>query len=263
VIVVYTPGNRVYHSTPTERSGQSDAENRLPRRLFIAVAVLGLATYGLSFGPVVDGGGATGWSVRFAALAALCAAFSLLPRQSPQTLVTAALATMGFLDALSSVLTADAGWPLTVIVALNAVQAAAAIAALALWRNPGAGNTASAGYDAYVDYYNQAIRQYYGQQAPVSTQAQTSERSGYGQASRGAQAAATASAAARSSQPGDYADLLSPQGEYDQSVAAQTSPTGPIRSVPPPGLPGFRPAQTRAGQPDEHAERPERGSWPQ
>jgi hypothetical protein len=262
VIVVYTPGNRVYHSTPTERSGASDAENRLPRRLFIAVAVLGLATYGLSFGPVVDGGGATGWYVRFAALAALCAAFSLLPRQSPQTLATATLAAMGFLEALSSVLTADAGWPLTVIVALNAVQAAAAIAALALWRKAGAGNNASAGYDAYVDYYNQAVRQYYGQQAQAPTQAATAKR-GYGQASRGAQAAATADHAPRTSQSGEYADLLSPQGEYDQSAAAQTSPTGPIRSVPPPGLPGFRPAQTHAGQPEEHAERPERGSWPQ
>ncbi len=168
--MVYTPGNHVYRSTPTERSAQSDAENRLPRRLFIAVTVLGVATYGASFGPVADGGGGTGWSVRFAALAALCAAFSLLPRQSPQTFVTAALASMGFLDALSDVvLTAQAEWPLTVIAALNAVQAAAAIAALVFWRQAVAGTSESAGYDAYVDYYNQAVRQYYGQQAQAST----------------------------------------------------------------------------------------------
>jgi hypothetical protein len=259
VIVVYTPGNHVYRSTPTERSARSDAENRLPRRLFIAVAVLGLAAYGASFGPVADGGG-TGWSVRFAALAALCAAFSLLPRQHPQTLVTAALAAMGFLDALSDVvLTAQAEWPLTVIAALNAVQAAAAIAALVFWRQAAAGNPEMSGYDAYVDYYNQAVRQYYGQQAQASTPQATAEH-GYGHASRGAQAAATGSHAPRASQSGDYADFLAQQGQYDQSAAAQNSPTQP---VPPPGLPEFRPGQTHAGQREERTERTERRSWPQ
>lgn len=257
--MVYTPGNRVYHSTPTERSGRSDAENRLPRRLFIAVAVLGLITYGVSVGPVVDGGGETGWSVRFAALAALCAAFSLLPRQNPQTFVTAALAAMGFLDALSSVLTAQAGWPVTVIVSVNGVQAAAAIAALVFWRQAGAADGGLTGYDAYVDYYNQAVRQYYGQQPAASTPQATAEH-GYGQASRGAQAAATAEHAPRTSQSGNYADFLSPQGQYDHSAAAQNSPTQP---VPPPGLPGFRPGQTHAGQPEERTERTERRSWPQ
>jgi hypothetical protein len=260
VIVVYTPGNHVYRSTPTERSARSDAENRLPRRLFIVVAVLGLTAYGASFGPVADGGWGTGWSVRFAALAALCAAFSLLPRQNPQTLVTAALATMGFLDALSDVvLTAQAEWPLTVIAALNGVQAAAAIAALVFWRQAVAGNPETAGYDAYVDYYNQAVRQYYGQQAQAPTPQATADH-GYGQASRGARAAATAEHAPRASQSGDYADFLSPQPKYDQSAAAQNSPAQP---VPPPGLPGFGPGQTYAGQSEERTERTERRSWPQ
>jgi hypothetical protein len=260
VIVVYTPGNHVYRSTPAARSARSDAESRLPRRLFIAVAVLGLATYGASFGPVVNGGGVTAWSVRFAAAAALCAAFSLLPRQNPQTFVTAALATLGFLDALSDVvLTEQEGWPLTVIAALNAVQAAAAIAALVFWRQAAGGTPEVAGYDAYVDYYNQAVRQYYGQHAQASSPTASAER-GYGQASRGAQAAATAEHTPRASQSGDYADFLSPQGQYDQSAAVQNSPA---QSVPPPGLPGFGPGQTHAGQPGERTERTERRSWPQ
>jgi hypothetical protein len=216
--------------------------------------VLGLATYGVSFGPVLNGGDGPGWSIRFAALAALCAAFSLLPRQSPQTLATAVLATMGFLDALSSVLTAEAGWPLTVIVVLNAAQTAAAIAALVSWRTTRAENSAITGYDAYVDYYNQAVRQYYGQRAPAPQE--SAERSGCGQASSAAQTAAYG--APRTSQSGNYSDLVPPQGEY--GGFAEGPPTGPIRSVPPAGLPRFRPAQPHASQLEEHTEQSERPS---
>jgi hypothetical protein len=252
--VAYTPDNRVLQSMPSARAGRTDAENRLPRRLFIAITVLGLATYGLSFGPVLDGGDGAGWSIRFAALAALCAAFSLLPSQSPQTLATAVLAAMGFLDALSSVLTADAGWPLTAIVVLNAVQTAAAIAALVSSPRTRADNSAIAGYDAYVDYYNQAVRQYYGQQAAAPQEAE--ERSGYGQASNAAQAAAHR--APRTSQSGAYSDLVAPQGDYGSF--AEGPPTGPIRSVPPAGLPSFRPGPPRADQPEERTEQAERPS---
>jgi hypothetical protein len=239
---------------PSARAGRADAENRLPRRLFIAVTALGLATYGLSFVPVLNGGDGAGWSIRFAALAALCAAFSLVPSQSPQPLATAALAAMGFLDALSSVFTAEAGWPLTAIVVLNAVQTAAAITALISWPKTRAENTAITGYDAYVDYYNQAVRQYYGQRAPAPHE--STERSGYGQASSGAQAAAHG--APRTSQSGDYSDLVAPQGEYGRF--AEGPPTGPIRAVPPAGLPSFRPAQPHAAQPEEHPEQSERPS---
>ena len=131
--VVYSPGNRDYHSAyqPAYPGQRPDVESSLPRNLFIAVAVLGLAAYVFSFGPVSDGRAAVGWDVRFAALAALCAMFGLLAKQNPPPLATAVLATMGFLDALSSVLTAtDRGWAMTVIVLLNALQAAAAVAAL-------------------------------------------------------------------------------------------------------------------------------------
>jgi hypothetical protein len=189
-------------------------------------------------------------------LAALCAAFSLLPRQSPQTLATAALAAMGFLDVLSSVLTTEAAWPLTVIVGLNFVQAAVAIAALMSWRTTSAESTAVSGYDAYVDYYNEAVRQYYGQQA--SAPQESSERSGYGQAPGAAQVPAYR--APRNSQSGAYSDLVSAQGEYGRAASAPNSPTGPGQPVPPPGLPGFRSAQTHAGQHEDHAGQSERPS---
>jgi hypothetical protein len=93
--------------------------------------------------------------------AALCAMFGLLAKLNPLPLATAVLATMGFLDALSSVLTAtDRGWAMTVIMVINALQAAAAVAALLLGPKAEA-NTSAAGYEAYVDYYNQAVRSYY------------------------------------------------------------------------------------------------------
>ena len=80
--MVYSPG--VASTTRRRRAPRTVGRRKSAAPyLFIAVAVLGLATYGLSFGPVVDGGDGTGWNVRFAALAALCAAFGLLPSRVP------------------------------------------------------------------------------------------------------------------------------------------------------------------------------------
>lgn len=154
---------------PTTRAsagglGQLGTENRSQRRLFIVVAVLGLAGYVLSFSPAIHGSGADGWNVRFASLAALGAGFALLPRQDPHELAVAALAAMGFLDALSSsVLGADRGWPLIVLAVFNGAQATAAVAALV--RRRASTPAGYAGYEAYVDYYNQLAR-YYSAQAP-------------------------------------------------------------------------------------------------
>jgi hypothetical protein len=267
VIVVYPPGNRDYRTPYPVPSRGSDVETPLPRGLFIAVTVLGLATYALSFGPVVNGAGATGWYVRFAALAALCAAFSLLSNHKPLPMVTAILAMMGFLDGMSSILMPDSyaaalglgglaepGWALTVIVILNALQATAAIAAMLLWPKASA-DTATAGYEAYVEYYNQAVRNYYGQQAH-SAPPQPVQRSAYGQASGEAQAAGQAQREHRASQYGDYADFVSSQGEHGQPATAAGPPAGP---VPPGGLPNVAPAQPPAARQEEDADQSE---WP-
>jgi hypothetical protein len=140
-----------------------------------------------------------------------------------------------------------------VIVVLNAAQTAAAVAALVSWRKPRSDN-ATSGYDAYVDYYNQAVRQYYGQRAPAPQE--SAERSGYGQASSAARAAADG--VGRSSQSGDYSELVPPQGEYGRFE--EGPPTGPIRSGAPAGLPTIRPGQPHAGQAEQHAEQSERPS---
>ena len=255
--MVYSPGNRDYHTAftaPFERSGRSDDESPLPRNLFIAVAVLGLASYGLSFGPVVDGEGAIDWYVRFAALAGLSAAFGLTSGAKPVPLVTAVLAAMGFLDALSSqLLYPDPGWALTVIVVLNAVQAAMAIAALVLGRKADAPNGDAAGYEAYVEYYNQAVRNYYGQQAsPASPE--LSQHGGYGQASAyGSQASQRAQ---RAPQQGEYSEFVSAPGDYGH---AASSTAGPSQPVPPGGLARFGPGQPPASRQEAETEQ---SAWP-
>jgi hypothetical protein len=243
--VVYSPGTRDYHSLyqPAYPSQRPDAESSLPRNLFIAVAVLGLATYVFSFGPVADGPETVGWDVRFAALAALCAMLGLLAKQNPLPLAIAVLATMGLLDALSHVLAGtDRGWPLTVIVVLNALQSAAAVAALLL--APKAVKQAdTASYDAYVDYYNQAVRNYYDQQSqPVPPEQM--QRAGYGQAYADARASSRAQRIQRPSQQGDYADL-------DYSGSRQTAPLHDTAgsALGPTGLPSFGQADARAEQP--------------
>jgi hypothetical protein len=220
-----------------------DSETTRLRALFIAVAVLGVASFALSFGPVVNDGGATGWNVRFAALAALCAAFGLLPRQKPVPLVTAVLAVMGFLDGLASaVAVTQSGWAMTAIVVSNALQAAAAVAAL-LRAPSSAPDSAAAGYEAYVDYYNQAVRSYYAHQAGSAPHEQ-SEHGGYGEAYAGAQATAQTHRAERPSQQADYSEL-----DYTRSPGSTAyehdSGATPGRHA---GMPSFGQAPTYADQ---------------
>jgi hypothetical protein len=245
MFVVYSPGNRDYSSAyqPAFPNQRADSESSLPRNLFILVAVLGLATYGFSFGPVTNDSGAVGWAVRFAAIAALCAAFGLLAKQKPLPLATAVLATMGFLDALSGVLmVTDRGWAPTVIVVLTGLQALAAVGALLLGPKAATGPGDAASYEAYVDYYNQAIRSYYGQQAQTVSPEQ-SQRGGYGQTHADGRAAQRVQRTQRPSQHGDYADL-----DYSgtRTTAPQHDSAGSAAG--PTGLPSFGQARTRADQ---------------
>lgn len=236
--------------------------NSPSRNLSIAVVVLGLAGYCVSFGPAADGGG-NDWHVRFAVLAGLAAAIGLLPKQAAIPWLTAILAAAGFLDALSNVLTSS-GWVLTTIVVLNGLQTVAAVAAL--WLAPETPTAAAAGgYEAYLDYYNQAVQQYY-QQGAVA-QPDASQRSGYGQAyAQGytqsqsqAQSRAQSQATPQAPQYGDYADLLSPQQDYGRTAA--TAPAQPGGSVAPPGRAGAGPATNRAAESADGAATPQ-APWP-
>lgn len=229
--MIYSPGNNSVQ--------QPDAKHQLLRNLYLAVVILGLATYGFSFGPETDGGGAIGWHVRFAALAALSAAFGLMTKRPPHALVTAVPATMGLLDALSRIVTAEAGWVLTMIVVLNGAQTAVAVAAMVLTPKVEAGE-AAVGYEAaYADYYNQAVQHYYRQQLAAP---ESAPRGGYGQAQQTAQAPATTEYnAQRPAQYADYTDLISPQRDYGPPSSG--IPVEPGQSIPVPGRPGAGTAQ--------------------
>jgi Family of unknown function (DUF5336) len=253
-VVVYSAGN-------PGQAGQPNPETSRLRGLFAAIAVLGLAAYGVSFGPVTDSNGGMGWYVRFAALAGLVAAFGLLPKGKPLPLVSAVLAAMGFLDGLSSVLTGDAnGWALTVIVVLNAAQTAVAVAALLLGPNAETDSPTAAGYEAYVDYYNQAVRNYYSQQAQSAPPPEQAHA--YGQAyARGegyanTQATGQMRRTQRPSQYGDYAELdhaAGRQGAPAQREAGDATARGSA------GMPSVGHTEGYT-QPPQQA--PDQSAWP-
>ena len=129
--------------TPTAQLPKADAgPSKLPSYLLMAVAVLGLAAYVLSFGPLVDDGGsaaaAAGWMVTFAIIpmlfSALLAVVALLPKQGNYAGTVAATAVVGFLLAIWDLIKGaeSAGWALIVIVVVSALQTIAAITALLL-----------------------------------------------------------------------------------------------------------------------------------
>lgn len=166
----------------------------LATQLLWVVLLLGLTTYFVSYAAAAPSG--MGWGVRFSTLAAIVGALGLLPRQSAHTKLMAALATTGFLDALSQLITGDQqhpAWATIVIPVLIALQALTAIAIL-LARLREAADREPAPYDPY-SYYAHAARQYYAtqnqqpQQRPVQVDGKAQ-----------AEAAATADAAAQAPQ---------------------------------------------------------------
>lgn len=128
--------------TPAAESGPS----KLPLYLSVAVAVLGLIAYLLTFGPMftlsaevgpfvseVTAGG-SGLPILAALAAALLAGVSLLPKAHNFHAVVAVLATLGALLALSDLLGKpdgfSVGWAFWVFLAATVLQAVAAVVAL-------------------------------------------------------------------------------------------------------------------------------------
>lgn len=256
-----TSGYGGYSPRPTGRGGSASP---LPGYLAPAVVLLGLASYLVSYGPVFDTGG-LGWGVRFAVLAGLLAAFGLAPRQTPNPKVVAVLAAAGFLDVLSSLITAPddshPGWALTVIVVLNGLQAAAAIGALLIAADVAGDRVARSEYDAYADYYARAA-QYYGQYAQQQAQPDPLQRGGTAQAHH--QVPATQSQQAAASQAGSYAEYV---GGTEQMSAVGRAGTHPDQQAAPPGpqagLPSFGQAQAPAQQHGGYGDSDRRPASPQ
>lgn len=116
-----------------------DGPSKLPLYLLAGVAILGLAAYLLSFGPVwkssdVSSSPSTTLGIIAMLFAAVFAVVALLPKQGNHTPVVTATAVVGFLLTIWDLIKgADAaGWALIVIVILAALQTVSAVSVLLL-----------------------------------------------------------------------------------------------------------------------------------
>ncbi len=165
--MTYSSGGPGYppaqHSGPypptTHHEKVDDSPSKLPVYLLAGVALLGLAAYLLSFGPVWKSGDASVSGVTILGIiailfAALFAVVALLPKQGNYTPVVTATAAVGFLLTIWDLVKgADvAGWALIVIVVLSALQTVAAIAALLLDAGVVTPPAPRPKYDAYQPY---------------------------------------------------------------------------------------------------------------
>jgi hypothetical protein len=160
---------------PEVQSGAADGPSQLPLYLTAVVAVLGLAAYLSSFGPLLSVGpiGDAGQGLLpvyvcvLPTLAALLAGVALLPKQKARAPHIAVLAVLGLLVAVSVVLTTGDGiaidWGLYLIIAFSVLQAIVAVAVLLF----DAGViTPPVPRPRYEQQYSQYGAPYYGQQHP-------------------------------------------------------------------------------------------------
>jgi Family of unknown function (DUF5336) len=135
-------------AAPTQQFGKSpdaapaeDGPSKLPLYLTAAVAALGLAVYLSNYGPLFEASGTDFFTptlldlgVVASLLGALIAGVGLVPKQKAAPALVAVLSVLGFLLAISIVLTAPRGvdikWGLYLIIAFSVIQAIVAVAVL-------------------------------------------------------------------------------------------------------------------------------------
>jgi Family of unknown function (DUF5336) len=235
------------YAPTTQHSKADDEPSKLPIYLLAAVAVLGLAAFLLTFGPVwaSDYSGADVILGIVAILfAAMFAVIALLPKQGNYIPVVTAAAAVGFLLTIWDLIKGaeSAGWALIAIVVVSALQTIAAIGALLL----DAGViSAPAPRPKYDPYQQQQYGGYYGQpqygQAPQSG----------GHQLPSAQATPGYSQPQGYQQPGGYPggfSAPSQQGQHRQRGQHDGPPT------PPTGFPSF--GQPPAGSPPHEQQQP-------
>lgn len=240
----YQSPNQGYYSGGYDEFDDSEAP--LLHYLGLAVLVLGLASYGLSFVRMSDGQGAE-WGVRLAVLAALAAGLGLIPRQHTHHQVVAVLAAAGFLDAVAVRIGASGGWALTVIAVLNGLQSLAAIGGL-LQAHPADEHEATSTYQAYVDYWAQM--QGYGLYPQATEPPEMQQRSGQGQAMAQVDGQAVDAAAARAARPAaaqaaGYGEFAT-QHDPEHTALIERIPVAPEPQSGQAGLPNVGRAQTQA-----------------
>ena len=207
----YPPGQQPTQqfSAPTQQFGkvaQPQAEapapaaagpSKLSLYLLVAVAVLGLAVYLLSFGPMFtisdtdfpQLGSASGTSLGLglavvaSLLAGLLAGASLLPRQKAAVGVVAAVSVLGFLLVVAEIINTpegvSIGWALYAVIVLTFLQAAVAVGALLLDASIISAPAPRPKYEQQQQYGQYGgPGQYYGQQ-PHQLGAPQHQRPGY------------------------------------------------------------------------------------
>jgi hypothetical protein len=179
----YPPAQQHGPYAPTTQFKVDDGPSKLPFYLLVAVVVLGVAAYLVSFGPVwkssemgpVGGTSITGGSLEIVALllAALLAAVGLIPKGRNYTTIVAVIAVVGFLLAVSELINKPSflsvGWALIAIVVLAGFQAVAAVGALLLEAGVITPPAPRPKYDQYQQQYGMPGG-YYGQQPPTPQQ---------------------------------------------------------------------------------------------
>ena len=216
----YQPGTG---AQPQSRSAVDAA-----KALWGAVALLGLVSVGAGFAAPVP----LEFAVRFAAAAAVVAAVGLLPRQSSHGWLVVTLAAVGFFDALTMVVTGvDGGWPLIVVLVVDALQALLAVAALIVIARVEGALDDAASVDGAAAENAESSRGYAYGEAPLQ------QPSGPPGAAR-VRAPRAAGALADAAQ-GSYAAMQgAPPQHYQRAPATPQGPRAGASDAANPGLPG-------------------------
>jgi hypothetical protein len=206
-----------------------DGESNLKLYLTIGVVALGLASYLLSYGPMITRilpngdelveSGST-LPIDLALLAALLAGVSLLPKAKNYAAVVAAVASLGGLLLIEDTIGASGrGWALWFALGAGVIQAILAVSALLLDAGVITPPAPRPKYDQYGHYGQYGG--YYGQQNPY-------QQSGYGSQYGGYPSGpSTGGFSAPGQQPG-------PQQGAPQQQGSPTPPTGFPSFSPPP-----------------------------
>jgi hypothetical protein len=178
-----SPGGYGASSTPSFTKSD-DGESNLKVYLAIGVLVLGLASYLLSYGPMITRilpngdelveSGST-LPIDLGLLAAVLAGVSVVPKAKNYAAVVAAVAVLGALLLVEDTIGASGrGWALWFALGCGVVQAVLAVTALLLDAGVITPPAPRPKYDQYYGQYGG----YYGQQSPY--QQQPPQQSGYG-----------------------------------------------------------------------------------
>jgi hypothetical protein len=243
-----SPGGYGASSTPSfTKSDDGESESNLKVYLTIGVLVLGLASYLLSYGPMITRilpngdelveSGST-LPIDLGLLAALLAGVSVLPKAKNYAAVVAAVAVLGALLLVEDTIGASGrGWALWFALGCGVVQAVLAVTALLLDAGVITPPAPRPKYDQYYGQYGG----YYGQQSPY--QQQSPQQSGYGAQYGGYPSGpSTGGFSAVGPQSGP---IPAPQSgpQHGQQQGSPTPPTGFPSFTPPPSSGSGGPGQ--------------------